>query len=222
MESKTYTCLIWHYGAGPDLAIAEARRLTDAEKAKFTDEFRDKMFYTTGGAYTDLKHVSRHELPKRDDDGCFPGSSNRAWILTDEEKGYYLGLEKGLAQAETAAKAAEEKRRADEQDARRRRQEYDLRGVEWETEARAVEDEGGKTTEYIHHITVHGRTYDLVERNLFDVGKVINPLHGAGLARAGMVWDRFDDGVTVMDSDEARAVQLVMRYGRFSSSSVRM
>lgn len=221
MELQTYTCLIWEPNWA-SIILTDARRLTDAEKVGFSAEYKDKMFSTTGTLYTKLEHVSTDELPKRESDGCFPGTTNIAWILTDEEKGYYLGLEKGLSQAEAANKAADEKRIQREQDSYNYRKEHDLQDVGWTTEARTITDEGGKTTEYLHHITIHGHTIDLVERNVFDFGVAINPLHGSGLARSCMAWDKFRDGITVMDPDEAKAVQLVMRYGRYASSPIRM
>lgn len=45
-----------------------------------------------------------------------------------------------------------------------------------ETTEKMITDEGGKTKEYIHTITFHdGEKLTFIERNLFDVGVVINP-----------------------------------------------
>jgi len=220
MEHETYTCLIWE-PSWVSVSLHDGRRLSEEEKSGYSAEYRDKMFFGVGES-TELKHITSADLPRRESDGCFPATNNMAWILSAEEKGYYLGLEKGRAEAEAAAEAAEEKRRVEELKRYEARRERALKGVEWTTEKKEITDEGGKTVEYIHHITVNGKPYDLVERSVFDVGRVINPLKGDGLALSRLVWERFRSGAVLMEPEEERAVRLVLDYGKFASSPIRM
>ncbi len=84
-----------------------------------------------------------------------------------------------------------------------------LEGVLWEIEEKDITDEGGKTKEYIHNITINGTTYIFKERNIFDVGIAITDKNGL-------------IDVSDMQGDELRAAQIVIKYGKFANSSVRM
>lgn len=103
-----------------------------------------------------------------------------------------------------------------------------LDGVEWDVSQRTVSDEGGKTAEYTHKITINGRTYTIIERNVFDFGRVMNSKSGGMYSRSNGKWviERFSDGSGWISSpisdDEARAVEIVSRYGEYSNSPVRM
>ena len=223
--SKTYACLLWE----PDWAsikLLTGRRLTDAEKLKYTEEYREKMFFSVGESKS-LTHVPWENLPGRESDGCFPGTTNCAWILSEEEKGYYLGLEAGLALAEQNAKDRAEWEAERQKESEDQARERDLRGVQWTTAEKTIRDEGGKTTEYLHTITIRGKTYRFTERNVFDFGRVINSPDQDGMAAVTYVWQVFSDAegwhtVREMEPDEKEAYRLVSKYGKFASSAIRM
>lgn len=223
--SETYTCLVWE-PSWASITLRTGRHLTDEEKVNYTAEYREKMFLSVE-AVKELSHIPWQSLPQRESDGCFPGTSNTAWILSEEEKGYYLGMEAGLALAEQNAKdraaaEAESLKKAEEQV-----RESDLESVQWTTTEKTIRDEGGKTTEYLHSITIRGKTYRFLERSVFDFGRVINSPDQDGMAASTYVWKDFTDGVgwrTVreMEPDEREAYRLVCKYGRFARSGVRM
>ncbi|MBO5918733.1 MAG: hypothetical protein J6Q14_08215 [Oscillospiraceae bacterium] len=223
--SETYTCLVWE----PDwvsIKLLTGRRLTEAEKLKYTEEYREKMFSSVGESKS-LTHVPWESLPKRQSDGCFPGTTNCAWILSEEEKGYYLGLEAGLALAEQNAKDRAEWEAERQKEAEDQARERDLRGVQWTTTEKIIRDEGGKTTEYLHTITIRGKTYRFTERNVFDFGRVINSPDQEGMATLAYVWQVFSAPagwrtVREMEPDEREAYRLVSKYGKFAGSDTRM
>lgn len=101
-------------------------------------------------------------------------------------------MEKAEAEKEARKKAeAEEKARL-------------LDGVIWITTQREIWDEGGKTTEYEHEITIKDKTYTVRECNIFDWGRVVVVIDG-------------DD-----DEDSERAAEIVGRYGPLAGCGVRM
>lgn len=102
------------------------------------------------------------------------------------------GVEKAEAEKEARKKAeAEEKARL-------------LDGVSWTTTQREIWDEGGKTTEYEHEITMNGKTYTVRECNVFDWGRVVVVIDG-------------DD-----DDDSERAAEIVGKYGPLAGCRARM
>lgn len=104
-----------------------------------------------------------------------------------------------------------------------------LDGVVWQITERNISDEGGRTKEYTHRVTVNGKTYTFIERNVFDFGRVINFEYG-GIVILG------DDGLLhkeirqnnhwvqgdLLAGDELRAYMIVDKYGRFAESPIRM
>lgn len=112
-----------------------------------------------------------------------------------------------------------------------------LDGVTWDIKEHEWVDEGGPTKRYIHTITVNGKTYRLQEQNLFDVGRLINPCYAIkpGISSGGMFyrdennipcWRRFQpNDATVcrpLEEDELRAYEIVLKYGKFAKSRIRM
>ena len=112
-----------------------------------------------------------------------------------------------------------------------------LAGVTWDIKEHEWVDEGGPTKRYIHTITVNGKTYRLQEQNLFDVGRLINPCYAIkpGISSGGMFyrdennipcWRRFQpNDATVcrpLEEDELRAYEIVLKYGKFAKSRIRM
>lgn len=104
-----------------------------------------------------------------------------------------------------------------------------MRGVIWDTQEINIVDEGGKTKKYIHYITVHGKTCIITERNIFDFGRVIN-MDGCmpNINEANeFVLEQFDPdkgwiAVRAGTQEERRAYLLVVKYGKYANSQIRM
>ena len=103
-----------------------------------------------------------------------------------------------------------------------------LNGVKWETATHNIYDEGGKTVEYTHTLTINGNTYKIIERNVFDFGRVLNSPKGGMYSKIDgefvrEVWEHEQGWTpTNISPDEAHAVEIIFKYGCFSNSSVRM
>jgi len=102
----------------------------------------------------------------------------------------------------------------------------------------AIEDEGGKTTQYIHTVTMkNGETFQFSDRNVFDFGRVINPLYpisediksgGLCLMRNGKpYWMDAKQGqglvpVRPLLENEKNAFNAVAKYCGHCNSGIRM
>lgn len=111
----------------------------------------------------------------------------------------------------------------------RKKKEKMLEGVQWNIEEYSERDEGGKTKSYKHIVTVDGETFVFKERNLFDVGRVINPAYkiSNGFFEGGIpsckdgkwIWLGLDDGwkeVREMTENETKAFEIVRKYGKYA------
>lgn len=206
-------------------SICEARRFTEEEKKKYSDWYKEHGFVATG-EHIYLPFLRWEDFPKRDADGEFLGCSNRAWIITEEESEFFIRLN---AEREAAKKAAEEKERA----------EYEARKAEKERERQAVfakftSWERQKTGKYeaTHTMTINGETLRFVERDIFDVGVVINPLYSVadGLEPGGLAlkkkdtptlyWNIYMDGSLVsvrpLTENEMICYRAIAKYGEFN------
>lgn len=123
---------------------------------------------------------------------------------------------------EYAEKQAEEKAKAEQE-----RSEL-LDGVNWETEEKIIFDEGGKTAEYIQRFVINSNKYTIIERNVFDFGRVLNSPKGGIYSRNGhevYIATLTKDGwieSKVEDANEARAAVIVFKYGEYADSAIRM
>ena len=110
-----------------------------------------------------------------------------------------------------------------------------LEGVQWDIKEHSLCDEGGKTKYYIHTITINNETYTFQERNIFDVGRVINPCYSIapGVEPGGIMlrddniyyWSQFkgDKAITrTVTGTELQAYQIVAKYGKFAKAGIRM
>lgn len=110
-----------------------------------------------------------------------------------------------------------------------------LDGVQWKIEEYFNIEDGGRTKSYKHTITINGETFAFRERNLFDVGRLINPAYkisdefsegGVPSCKAGKwIWLGFNDGweeVREMSQNEAKAFNIVRKYGIYNNSEARM
>ena len=90
IKTKKYHVAIYYTGSC-DFVIAEARRFTEEEKAKYVEEFRERGFAVCG-EHLRLEGLHWADCPSRRTDGEVVGSSNFTWIITDEEKAKYIEL----------------------------------------------------------------------------------------------------------------------------------
>lgn len=84
-----------------------------------------------------------------------------------------------------------------------------LDGVKWNIEERDITDEGGRTKEYNHHIVINNTEYIIKERNVFDVGRCITD-------KDGLI------DFNAIDGDTLRAATIVLKYGKYAGSGIRM
>ena len=94
------------------LYIQKARRLTEEERASYSEWFRDYGLVGLG------EEIALDELPWNDDliatirsrpaDGEFPGCSNSAWIITEKEK------EELIARNESNRRVAAQRKKVEE------------------------------------------------------------------------------------------------------------
>jgi hypothetical protein len=103
------------------------------------------------------------------------------------------------------------------------------------TVAKEIVDEGGKTTQYIHTITTHnGNVYKFSDRNVFDVGRIINPMydvegHDGCIClneNGSRYWQHFVNGkglttIRPLNDDELLALDVLQWVG-FANARVRM
>ncbi len=103
-----------------------------------------------------------------------------------------------------------------------------LKDVDWKIKEHFIADEGGKTVEYTHTLTINNTSYTIIERNVFDFGRVMNSPKGGMYSRQSDTWvlEHYtkDEGwmPTEIPTDEQRAAQIVCKYGKFAKASVRM
>ena len=111
---------------------------------------------------------------------------------------------------------------------------------EIKTTENSIEDEGGQTVEYFHVVTLkNGATYSFNDRNLFDVGRVINPAYqiAEGVRPGGIcslqdngeyVWKTFVGGkegwsvVRPLTEDETYGFLAVANYCGHCNSEMRI
>ena len=104
-----------------------------------------------------------------------------------------------------------------------------LEGVQWNVKEYSERDEGGKTKSYKHTLVVNGEIFVFKERNLFDVGRIINPAYkisnefsegGIPSCKDGKwIWLGLDDGwkeVREMTENETKAFEIVRKYGKYA------
>lgn len=103
-----------------------------------------------------------------------------------------------------------------------------LKDVDWKIKEHFITDEGGKTVEYTHTIVINGTTYTIIERNVFDFGRVMNAPKGGMYSRknGGWIIEHYHEKEGWMPAeipiDEQRAAQIVCKYGKFAHDGIRM
>jgi hypothetical protein len=135
-------------------------------------------------------------------------------------------IDRATKALDDAVSAEDAKKRAYEEEKTRL-----LDSVTWDVNGKQITDEGGKTMMYEHIVTVDGKKFVFTERSLFDVGRVINPKRGGLISRDSETgkyyrekfndangWNRVED----LDEDEARAYEIVLKYGKYAGTGIRM
>ena len=85
------------------ISICNARRFTDEEKQHYADWYKEIGFVGVGD-HIKLSMLKWSDMPNRKSDGSFVGCDNQAWIITEEEKTWFIRLD-----AERKAEAEREK-----------------------------------------------------------------------------------------------------------------
>ena len=103
-----------------------------------------------------------------------------------------------------------------------------LSGVTWDVSERIITDEGGKTFEFRHTISINGERFVIIERSVFDFGVVLNANGGGLYTKRNGEWciERLDGDsgwvAAPISSNNAHAVEIVHRYGKYADSEIRM
>lgn len=109
---------------------------------------------------------------------------------------------------------------------------------EIKTEKKSITDEGGKTTMYIHTVTMKsGSTFVFSDRNIFDFGRTINAMYSVadGKALGGLLvgqggeyrWMDFDENkwwedIRPLTEEETQAALAILKYYGWAGCSIRM
>ena len=214
--------------------IGSARRLTEEEKRGYSDWYAESAF--CGRNMKKAEYLTFKDMPKRKSDGTFSGGLDGVWILTPEEYDMYIQIDAERAhekaQLEAAEKAAEEFRRQKEIKVR---EELVSKVDEWIIRERQISDDGGKTKIYTHHFSIGGESLDYTERNMFDVGVVINPTYnvapgvsgGIAIMKDGTLeWNTVGDTgwypVRPLTDNEMVCYTIIAKYGKFANTTTRM
>lgn len=218
------------YAPSYGIEICAARRLTTEEKKHYAAWFAETGFIGVG-SHVDLPCISHEDLPNRPDDGSFLGCYNQAWIITEAEAASYERLnhqrqnEKDLAQ-----KAAQDAYNAKIADFETGYENCKKQFESW-TVTDVKQKQGDLFAE--HTFDLHGKEFSFVERDLHDLGFVINPMYRIDPDSTASGYLTCDDtGAKVwcvngsryipLSEDEALCVNAICQYGKFVNSSIRI
>lgn len=87
---KNYTVI--EYAPAYGISICTARRFTEEEKQHYADWYKEIGFVGMGD-HIMLRTLKWSDMPKRHSDGSFLGCDNQAWIITEDEKAYFIQLD---------------------------------------------------------------------------------------------------------------------------------
>lgn len=133
---------------------------------------------------------------------------------------------------------------AEREELRQERREYEAKAAAWEAakekavaevdswviDEKEIWDEGRKTKEYIHTLMIKSETYKFKERNIFDVGRVINPMYniaegikgGIVIMIDGAPWWQYNDPVRPLTENERKCYDIVLKYGKYINAGIKM
>ena len=87
---------------GSDTTIQQADYITD--NTGYAEWCKDLMMKLVGDDKIVLPHIKWLERPTRKHDGMFNGSNNQVFIITDEEKNYYIQINNQRAEEKAEMK----------------------------------------------------------------------------------------------------------------------
>ena len=85
------TYLTIDFAAGYDTTIQTSRRLTEEEKERYAEWFRDIAFTGKDDSIR-LPYVRVGDRPDRECDGMFISTNGWTYIITEKEKDFYIAL----------------------------------------------------------------------------------------------------------------------------------
>jgi len=214
---------------------AEKKKIHDNEKnAILSGEKPLNITYKEGeyySGYTTYDDITEEVL---EENGC--GHYLDGWGFAIDED-YSDGNLKNILRngAELRKKKEEKKRLAKERKEKENREREELvsKVDSWDIEDEYIEDEDGKTKMYTHIFVINGHSLRFSERNVFDFGRVINPMYSVeegleeGGLRSGDDWQTFDTKkgwhkVRELTEEEKICMDIVTRYGGFAKAGIRM
>lgn len=210
------------------VSLCEARRFTEEEKARYSEWYRDYGLVRISDGVK-LGKIGLEDRPKREPDGAFIGCENWAWILTEEEAEQYCTLNAQRIRAEQEEEARKEAERIAKKKAK---------ALEYE-KIRAQFDSWDVTPcgkyEVCHTMTIGGKTFRFMERDIFDVGIAVNPCYPVNGQKGGLgvsvdgagYWQTMEpdaDGNCMhrMTEQEEQCVRAIWRLGAFAGRRIRM
>lgn len=140
-------------------------------------------------------------------------SENLQAVIVSEASRVQEVMRKILNEAEAQEKALREQQEAEKAAL--------LKDADWQIKEVPIVDEGGKTRKYIHTITIDDDKFVIIERNVFDFGRVLNTSDGGVLMRKDGEWKVDPAGVELSNSFK-RAIEIVFKYGTYAHSNIRM
>jgi hypothetical protein len=127
-------------------------------------------------------------------------SENLQAVIVSEASRVQEVMRKILNEGEAQEKALREQQEAEKAAL--------LKDADWQIKEVPIVDEGGKTRKYIHTITIDDNKFVIIERNVFDFGRVLNTSDGGVLMRKDGEWKVDPAGVKLSDSFK-RAIEIV-------------
>lgn len=140
-------------------------------------------------------------------------SENLQAVIVSEASRVQEVMRKILNEAEAQEKALREQQEAEKAAL--------LKDADWQIKEVPIVDEGGKTRKYIHTITIDDDKFVIIERNVFDFGRVLNTSDGGVLMRKDGEWKVDPAGVELSDNFK-RAIEIVFKYGTYAHFNIRM
>lgn len=164
-----------------------------------------------------IEDVARTEQLNKDKKDVFDReitlSENLQAVIVSEASRIQEVIRKILNEADAQEEALREQQEAEKAAL--------LKGADWQIEEVPIVDEGGKTRKYIHTITIDDDKFVIIERNVFDFGRVLNTSDGGVLMKKAGEWKVDPAGVELSDNFK-HAIEIVFKYGTYSHMNIRM
>lgn len=206
--------------------IGHARRFTEDEKRHYSPWFAEIGFHGEG-EWEQLPYMTWEDAPERKEDGGFASNDSKTWIISEEEAEHFRALNSSRKE-ESEQKKAEQKA-AEKAQQEKERQEYEACKAQFDSwtssEIKRVNGDLHCTDTFV----IHGKTFEFVERNLFDFGNCLNIIsndpeknHAYYAIEDGKpVW-KTGSKVFPMDEDEIACVRAACKYGKVMQIGIRL